>query len=158
MSVDVESYAGQVARLDVSYIRVAGEAIRSRLFPAPREDGQVPVALPVGLSFQPDNGTAYSLCFIPVEGIQQASAEVNEPNGAWSVPAGCYRSDGSVIPGSVLVVKANGAYDWAYVFDLSFGALHFWDYVAQHTGSNVADGSALTALFRAISGVEIEDR
>jgi hypothetical protein len=163
MSVKTEGYNEQAQRLNLEYIQEAGEAIRTRLFPRPTKvrdqygelvDGPTPYPLPVALSYQPKNGTAYALVFISVRTIQQASLEVNEPNARWLVPAGCHDSDDRPLPGHILVVHP----DFSYPFDLSFGNQHFTSYVLEHSGLSEADAVALTALFRAISGVEILDR
>ena len=152
------TYADAIGELDLDYVRRAGEALRVRLFPDPTEDGRVPVPMPVGLSYEPGNGTAYALLFVPLASIQQASAEVNEPSGAWTVPSGSFDADGMPREGVVLVVKANGAdSDWAYPMDLSFGHVAHASYVGEHINANVADASAICALFRAVCGVEILD-
>lgn len=156
-TTDLATYEGQVGRFNTGYIVRAGKAIRRALDghrPPLRYAGR-PEAWTFGLAYAPDNGSAYGLVFAPVQVIDQLA--VGDSNDR-AVPVGSF---GGVLPGRVevpysghtLVAKCDGVpSDFAAVFDLSDGQLHFhWD-VAERTGMGFADACALTALFRAACG------
>jgi hypothetical protein len=145
----LDTYEGQVERLDLDYVRQAGRMIADHL-------GEGCAGPPCGLSYQPDNGTAYALVFVPSLWMVQLSSSVNPPHGHWYVPSGSYDRHGNPHRGQVLVSKVNGATsDFSYPFDLRPGSIHSCDYVMEHTRTNIADGAALTALLRAICDLPI---
>lgn len=140
-TTDLDTYAGQIARLKTDYIKRAGR--------------EVALALDVGpcsLPYAPGNGTLYELVFVPVPALQQLGALI--PDGTLvRVPEGVGRDD----EGWVVVSKVDGS-RWAGAFDLRPGTPHFVHYVADHLATErvgIADASALVALFRAITGVAV---
>jgi hypothetical protein len=136
MSPSLYTYEGQCARLDTTYVERIGRTVSDQLASC----GEA-----VAVQYEPDNGTSYHLVFVPVGGIYQLSE--------WRVPSGVeYDPDRRWC----LVVKTNGTdSDWVYPFNLTPGWTHECGYVGSKTGTNVADASAITALLRAICGVEI---
>jgi hypothetical protein len=165
-----ETYNDIVERLDLQYVRLAGEEIRARMFPQPTriklpgggtKDGPVPFPLPVALSYQPGDGTAYSLIFTPLRSIRQVSPIVNEAGAAWFVPSGGYSADGNVKEmGDVLVTKINETdSDFTFVINLAMDRPYLHpSYIAEKCNhANLATASAITVLLRAIAAQEMLD-
>lgn len=135
-TTDLETYEGQLERLDRHYIREHGAAI-SR--------GLDEFHGPATLDYQPGNGTLYALYFVPVRDTTHY--------GSRRLPEGVDHDGGARW---VLVVKCNGTdSDFAYPFDLTPGHVAHASYVAGHCRMNLADACAITALLRAIAGVEL---
>ncbi len=64
--------------LDIEYIRMKGEGIHARLFPAQKADGRWPVAQPVGLVYKPAEGIEEEILFVPMRAVQWIDEEIPE--------------------------------------------------------------------------------
>lgn len=141
--LSLDTYAGQVARLDEDYIEERGRWVDSHL---------APCGEPIGLCYEPGNGTCYLLCFVPAGSIEQLG-DRNVPAGLGDGFWNRERYEGK--SRWTLVAKANlTPSDFTTVVDLTPGNLFFASYVAERVG-NFADACALTALFRAIVGQQL---
>ena len=139
MTTGVMTYDEIARGLDLRSIRATGAEIAALL-------GQ---KIPVGVSYQPNNGTAYALIFTPVRSIEQISK--------WTVPGGVHDENGLALTGMTVVAKVEGT-TWAWPFDLRPGRRAQWTYVAEKIQTDSwGDAAAITALLRAVSGVSILD-
>ena len=67
------------ADLDVEYLRLTGEEIRARLFPAAnRRTGQQPLPLPVALDYELPSADACEVLFVPERIIQRVAGGVED--------------------------------------------------------------------------------
>ena len=138
-TTSLDTYEGQVDRLNQEYIVRVGAQLDARLRP---QGG------PIAVAYTPGNHSQYDLLFVPARGILQLSDT--------TVPVGLGLKKPPTSPPErwCVVAQVNcGAYDWVYPINLTPGADHFASYLLEKiTDRNVADASALTALFRAICG------
>ncbi len=116
-------------------------------------DGPTPYPTPVGIAYQPGNGTRYDLIFVSVRSVQQATGEFDPENGTAYVPSGVFEND-RVEADWVLVTQTNGE-GFSYPFQLTFGSKPAAPYVARSANLNYADACAVTALLRAITGAAL---
>lgn len=144
-TVDLETYEGQLSRLDVPYIFECGTELRARLFPRPKEikhqDGstvEVPVyPLPAALAYEPGNGTRYDLLFVTASSIRQLTDS--------TVPAGIDENEW------VVVSKLNGE-TFSFPIAVPLGSYIAESYIAEKSGLGLADSVAITALLRVLAG------
>ena len=112
----LDTYEGQIERLDLTYVRAVGADIAGHLHinHSPRGYAAQQRRVhhhPVGVNYQPDNGTSYQLVFVRVSGIVQAGQHVDRERSwptPWPVPTGGFDPGRKPHPPSVLVVKHNG--------------------------------------------------
>jgi hypothetical protein len=114
--------------IDTSYVRMAGEDVRARLFPVPKADGRVPIPLPVALAYSPEmeNGPTIDVLFVRENSIQRA---VGIPD--------------DVAEGAVFVVVGSRAFHVILEFDEE----------PKIVPSGVEVDDRILALLRAVTGI-----
>lgn len=122
--------AGENVELDLDYVRSAGEEVRARLFPRPKQvfdpergekvDGPTPFPLPVSIRYQPSETVDVEVLFVPERSIQHVGGTAPD-----------------VLLSQVRVVYG----DRAFTVDLAFGS------------EPSAGEDAATALLRSVTGM-----